>query len=100
NERYGKTFSYAVSVPNGTYSVTLKFAEIYWTAAGRRVFNVAINGKTVLTNFDILAQPGAAPNTALDKNFSTTVTNGTLSIVFTTVADNAQINAIEVVPGP
>src|SRR5205807_1777178 len=41
-ERYGN-FSYNFSVPNGTYRVGLKFAELYWTAAGKRVFNVAIN---------------------------------------------------------
>ena len=98
SERYGN-FSYNFSVPNGTYTVDLKFAELYWTAAGKRVFNVAINNQPVLTNFDILAQPNTAANTALDKTFTTTVTNGTLSIAFTSLVDNAQVNAIEIVPG-
>ena len=40
SERYGNTFSYGINVPNGTYTVALKFAELYWTSAGQRVFNV------------------------------------------------------------
>jgi malectin (di-glucose binding ER protein) len=99
DERYGN-FAYNFTVPNGSYSVTLKFAEIYWTTAGKRVFNVAINGQQVLGNFDILAQPNAAPNTALDRSFPVTVTGGMLNISFTTVVDNAQINAIEIVSAP
>jgi malectin (di-glucose binding ER protein)/glycosyl hydrolase family 26 len=97
--RYGKSFSYNFGVPNGTYTVDLKFAETYWTTAGQRVFNVSLNNQTALSNFDILAQPNAAPKTAVDKVFTTTVTNGTLSIAFSTIRDNAQINAIEILPG-
>ncbi|MFN8473406.1 MAG: malectin domain-containing carbohydrate-binding protein [Anaerolineae bacterium] len=98
SERYGYTFSYNLPVTNGNYQVTLKFAEIYWTSAGQRVFNVAINGQQVLSNFDILSQ--VAPKTALDKSFPVTVTNGTINIAFSTVTDNAKISAIQVVPGP
>ena len=98
SERYGNMFSYAFFLPNGTYSVGLKFAEIYWSSPGQRVFNVAINGQTVLSNFDILAT--VPKNTALDKTFTASVTNGTLTVSFTTVRDNAKISAIEIVPGP
>jgi hypothetical protein len=97
NDRYGKTFAYNFSVPNGTYSVTLKFAENYWTAAGKRKFNVALNGTTVLSSFDIFAAAGAK-NKAVDKTFTTSVTNGTLAIGFTTALDNAKIDAIQIVP--
>ena len=51
----------AISAPAGKYSVTLKFAELYWTAKGGRVFNVAINGTTVLSNFDIFFHCGVTP---------------------------------------
>jgi Malectin domain/Putative collagen-binding domain of a collagenase len=94
-ERWGKTFNYTTSVPNGNYDVTLKFAEVYWNAPGQRVFNVAINGTAVLTRFDILTQ--TAPFTALDKTFPITVTNGVVTISFTTVADNAKVNALSIV---
>ncbi|HEY8767551.1 MAG TPA: malectin domain-containing carbohydrate-binding protein, partial [Dehalococcoidia bacterium] len=95
-ERYGN-MSYAFSVPDGTYTVALKFAELYWTSAGQRVFNVSINGKSLLTNFDILTE--AAPMTALDKTFVVSVTGGALTIAFTSVKDAAKINAIQVLAG-
>ena len=97
-ERHGKTFSYSFNVPNGPSSVTLKFAEMYWSSPGQRVFSVAINGQQVLSNFDILAN--VAKNAALDKTFFTDVPNSVLNIAFTTVADNAKIDAIEILPAP
>ena len=97
SERYG-TMTYSFPVTNGAYTVTLKFAELYWTSAGQRVFNVSINNQQVLTNFDILAN--VPRNTALDRTFQTSVTNGTMTITFTTLVDNAKIAAIEVVPSP
>jgi hypothetical protein len=97
SERYG-TMTYSFLVSNGTYTVTLKFAELYWTTAGQRVFNVSINNQQVLTNFDILAN--VPRNTALDRTYQTSVTNGSMTITFTTLVDNAKIAAIEVVPSP
>lgn len=90
-------FQYAFYVPNGTYNVKLKFAEIYFTAAGKRLFNVAINGLPVLVNFDIVASAGA-PNTAYDRTFPTNVTNGQIVIAFTPVLSAPKINAIEITP--
>ena len=92
-ERYGN-FSYNIPLANGNYSVTLKFAEIYWSAAGKRVFNVSMQGTRVITNLDIYAQVGK--NAAYDVTIPAAVTNGTLNIVFTTVVDNAKVDAIEV----
>jgi len=93
-ERYGNV-KYQFTVPNGTHTVTLKFAELYWTKAGQRVFNVAINGTTVLSNFDIFAQAGAEYK-AIDESFSVPVTAGTVTIQFTTVVNNAKIDAIQI----
>ncbi len=92
-ERYG-TFSYAFPMPSGSYRVTLKFAELYWTAVGRRVFDVALEGTVVLNNFDILTE--VAPYTALDKSFVVDVGDGTLNLEFSRVSDNASVAAIEV----
>ena len=36
--------------PLATYNIALHFAEIYWTKAGQREFNVSINGTQVLTD--------------------------------------------------
>jgi hypothetical protein len=94
SERYGN-FQYEFNVPNGTHTVTLKFAEIYWSKPGQRVFNVAINGTAVLSNFDIIAQAGAAFK-ARDESFSVPVSTGTVIIQFTTVVNNAKISALEI----
>ena len=94
-ERYGN-FTYQFTVPNGGYNVTLKFAEFYWTSAGKRIFNVAINGTPVLTNFDIIAAAGTAL-TAIDKTFPVTVTNGQVTIQFTSgSADLPKVSAIQI----
>ena len=52
SERFG-AFSYAMPVADGTYKVTLKFAENFFTAAGKRVFDVTAEGKLVIDNLDI-----------------------------------------------
>ena len=59
SERYGN-FTYTIPnlTPGASYAVRLHFAEIYWNAAGQRVFNVALNGSPVLSNFDIFAAAG------------------------------------------
>ena len=85
-----------MSVANGNYTVNLKFAEIYFTTAGSRMFNVSINGATVLTNFDIVAQAGGTLK-ALDRSCPVTVTNGQINIQFTPgAADQPLVNAIEI----
>lgn len=96
--RWG-TFTYQIPVANGSYTVKLKFAEISLNAAGQRVFNVAINGSTVLSNFDIFAQAGGK-FIALDKSFPVTVSNGQIAIQFTNGSSNSpMVNAIEIVTG-
>ncbi|MEB3310438.1 MAG: malectin domain-containing carbohydrate-binding protein [Snowella sp.] len=94
NERYGNNFSYNVPVSNGTYLVNLNFAEIYWNAPGQRLFNVSLEGQTVLQNFDIWSQAGGQ-NIALTQSFEVTVSDGVLNLDFTTLVDNAQITSLE-----
>ena len=90
-QRYGN-FSYTLAAPNGDYEVTLKFAEAYWSSRGQRVFNVDIQGRRVLTHFDILAE--APSNHAVDVTFPAAVSNGTLTIAFISVVDHAVVSAI------
>src|SRR5208283_3646650 len=94
-ERFGN-FSYNIPVANGNYTVTLKVAEIYWNAAGKRIFNVSMQGQQVISNLDIFAKAGK--NAAYDVSIPVTVTNGMLNINFTPVIDNAKVSAIEVTP--
>ena len=48
-ERFGN-FAYTLPnlTPGASYTLRLHFAEIYWTAAGKRLFNVAVNGSPAL----------------------------------------------------
>ncbi len=74
----------------------LHFAEFYWTAAGKRVFNVSINGTSVLTNFDIYALVGA--NKALVEQFTATAnSSGQIVIAYTNgTADQPKASGIEI----
>ncbi len=97
SERYGN-FSYNIPLANGNYTVTLKFAEIYWNAAGERIFNVSMQGTQVISNLDIYAQ--VCQNAPYDVSVPVSVTNGMLNIDFTSVVDTAQVSAIVVTPAP
>ena len=99
HNRYGN-FTYTIPglTAGASYNVRLDFAEEYWTAAGSRTFNVLINGNQVLTNFDIFATAGGEFK-AVDEPFTATAnSNGTITIQFVTVKDNAQVNGIEMTP--
>jgi hypothetical protein len=97
-ERYSME-SYKFTVPAGTYTVTLHFAETYdgIGAAGDRVFDVSINGKAVLTGFDPFKE-GNGANKAVVKTFKDIQpANGLITIGFTPKVENPEINGIEIV---
>ncbi len=82
--------------PCKTYTLALDWAELSWTAAGQRLFNVAINGSTVLSNFDVFAQAGYKK--ALQKQFAVAANgSGQIVIAFTQrSADNPFVSGIEI----
>ncbi|WP_158575989.1 malectin domain-containing carbohydrate-binding protein [Streptomyces corynorhini] len=100
--------SYSVPdlTPGATYEVRLYFMDWYFTRAPKqRIFDVAINGTKVLTDFDIrgtLIDEGAdgAAAFGLEKDFQVTVpADGTVTLDFIRGAANQpQINAIAIVP--
>ncbi len=99
--RYGN-FSYTVTglVPNASYTVRLHFSENFWTAAGKRLFDVALNGTTVLKNFDVFKDSGGR-YVADTKTFSEPAdANGKLAVAFKTIIDNALLAGIEVSSNP
>ncbi len=76
-----RVFGYHLPVPNGAYSVTLQFVEGDIDRARGRVFDVLLQGRKVLDNFDIFARVGKFR--ALDLNFEKVeVTDGRLIIDF------------------
>ena len=85
---------YTFDIANGRYRITLHFCEIVWTEPGRRIFDVAIEGRTVLQDFDIFARIGH--DRALRFDFYTDVLDGQLNLGFTPKIGFTQIGAIEV----
>lgn len=92
--------AYNFTVPDGTFTFTvrLKFSENYYTAANRRVFDVIVEGTTVLDDFDIWAAAGNARYTAVDRRFTNVVVaDGVLNIGFVGVTGKPAVSAISVV---
>ena len=95
SERYGMS-EFRFDVSPGVYSVTLKFAEIYYrTKPGDRIFTVMAEGNAVVTNLDVMAVAGGQ-NIALDRAFLVTVNDSQLNLEFVAVTSNAKINAMQV----
>ena len=69
------------NLPNGLAKVTLKFAELFQEAPAMRVFDVALNGDTVLRDFDVFKAAGGK-NIAYDRVYSVPISNNTLRISF------------------
>lgn len=90
--RYGMT-GYKIDVPDGKYSVTLKFVEPVFAEAGKRVFGVSIQGKQVVENLDIFAKAGR--NRAIDLLFpDVDVVHGSLAIDFQRHVENPCVAGI------
>ncbi len=87
-------FAYDVPVPDGHYSVTLRFAEPS-AKAGERAFDVTINGKVVLAGFDVAATAGG-PRIGTDRTFEADAVKGVIHIAFTPVVGEAIVSAIDV----
>ncbi len=97
------SFSYAIPLTNGMYTIDLHFAEIYWGATGggpggvgQRIFNVAIEGEEALANYDIIEDAGAAM-TAIVKTFTVEINDEELNIDFTAVKDQPKLSALEII---
>jgi hypothetical protein len=97
NERWGMT-AYKLDVPNGVYTVTLKFAEHYFARAGMRLFDVRIENQAALTNFDIFQSAGGR-GLGVDRTFVVNVTDGNLTILFVPRRGHATICGLAVVSG-
>ncbi len=66
-------------LPRGRARVTLRFAEVTLSGPGRRVFDVALNGRTVLKDFDIAAAAGGIRR-AYDRTFEAEAPDGIVRI--------------------
>merc|ERR1719473_2176470 len=59
-ERYAmETFGYDIPTPeDGDYTLILRFSEVYWTHAKGKVFDVALEGLSVVKDLDIYDTAG------------------------------------------
>ncbi len=69
------------------YTVRLAFAELDHQAAGKRVFDIKIQGQVVATAFDAFREAGG-PNKPLIKEFKGIQSDGELSVEFVPAAAN------------
>jgi hypothetical protein len=99
--QHGRKDASTYAVPGFTAgsprTVRLHFAEYFHSAAGKRKFNVTINGAQVLTNFDIFATAGGGFR-ANAQTFNTTANSqGQVVVGFTIgAADLPLVSGIEV----
>ena len=101
-ERYGprlrSTFS-GLAV-EAKYRVRLHFAETNWERPGQRVFDVSVNGTTVLRGFDIIKDAGGKYIADVKTFIVTSSASGEIVISETSLTDNATLNALEIIPAP
>ena len=84
------SFGYDIAAPTpGTYRVDLNLAEMYWTAAGKRVFDVALEGlvPASFNDIDIFALTGARYE-ALVLSATVEVTDGVLDLDVRSLVNN------------
>jgi poly(3-hydroxybutyrate) depolymerase len=94
-ERYG-AMTYTIPDRSGPQLVTLYFVESYVSGPGQRLFDVIVNGTTVLSKFDIYASAGGS-NRAISRTYATRAdSSGQVVIQFISGVQNPKINAIAV----
>jgi len=81
--RFG-SFTYTIPglTPGVTCRVRLHLAEVAFTKPGQRVFNVAVNGKRVLTHEDIFAEAGTKDKVIVKEFPATADAQGQLVLSF------------------
>ena len=85
-----------VGLAKGRCRVDLLFAETFFNAAGGRDYDIAINGQTVLKNFDPFTAAGGKDKEVV-REFVVDAPNGVISIAVTRVGrDNALVSAIRI----
>ena len=97
SERYAMD-AFTQKLPNGKYEVKLHFCETYEGiyGPGERVFSFEVEGKP-FKDFDVWAKAGGGARAYIE-TVPVEITDGELNIKFTSQIENAQINAIEIIP--
>lgn len=97
SSRQGETIAYQQPLANGTYSVTLRFAEDQWTQEGKRQFSVWIEDQQRIPVIDVVNDRDGRNMTSYDISVpNVELADGQLNIDFKAVTGNASISAIVV----
>ena len=89
---------YKFDVPNGSYLVRLKFADILSHGRGQRIQDISLEGQLKLNDFDIYAVAG--DHYALSYTYHVQVNDGQLNLNAVVVTHSSQISTIEVWDAP
>lgn len=99
------TYTFKQLQSNAPYLVRLHFADPESTTTNARTFNVAINGTTVLSNYDIFADAqnltasSVGQNVAVVKPFNAVSSGTQLTVTVSKGVGNAIISGIDLLPG-
>jgi hypothetical protein len=98
-----RVLTYTLPVSGSTrVNVRLHFAERFSldATAGKRVFQIAVNGTTIDSSFDIVKIAGAANKALVIPLYHVPVVNGAVTIKLSAVVDYPSIAGLEVVNDP
>ncbi|MBL7787755.1 MAG: hypothetical protein JNM36_17740, partial [Chitinophagales bacterium] len=98
NSLYLGYMDWHFTVPNGSYTVVLHFSEPSFTSANQRLFDILLEKTIVESKFDLFVAAGNQRNRAITKAYPVTVADGDLQMQFKATANNALVNAIEIIP--
>lgn len=100
-------FSYDIPLKPGVYELRLFFAEPLYRSGfevgnggeAKRRFNIALNGKQILEQFDVVSDSGFAPVDVRAFKDVTPAPDGMLHLKFSSAWGDPFLNALELIPG-
>jgi beta-glucosidase len=96
----GKNFAVSVlNLPAGAYTLQIGFAEMAFTNAGQRMFDITCGDRIIASNLDIFATAGGAGQALYLTNeidFPGDTSGGPLTVHFTGRTGAAKLNTLEV----
>lgn len=97
SERWGKYVAYDLPAVSGSdYKLTLKLAELYFSAANSRIFDVYVDGTRVIQNLDKYALAGGK-NIAFDTIIDVHAISNKIKVECYASKDNSSINALALI---
>ena len=98
-EIFGTNFTLTVSdLPAARYTAVIGFAEVDFTNAGQRVFDITSGERTLVTNLDIITAAGSAGKVYYTSNVvdhAADAIGGPLTFTFIGRTDAAKFNSFE-----